>query len=85
MTLDENLKPLSVPVRVGKAVDITVQAGRPKKITRFRTYLTPVLLAAEDRAELATEKYVPLSPILEGFVILKENPEYRNDNQSCNK
>ncbi|KAM3287194.1 26S proteasome non-ATPase regulatory subunit 2 A isoform X1 [Capsicum chacoense] len=80
MTVDENLKPLSVPVRVGQAVDVIGQAGRPKTITGFQTHSTPVLLAAGDRAELATEKYIPLSPILEGFVILKENPEYRDDN-----
>eukprot|EP00262_Sarcandra_glabra_P006417 TRINITY_DN186_c0_g2_i1.p1 TRINITY_DN186_c0_g2~~TRINITY_DN186_c0_g2_i1.p1 ORF type:complete len:701 (+),score=101.90 TRINITY_DN186_c0_g2_i1:31-2103(+) len=79
MTVDENLKPLSVPVRVGQAVDVVGQAGRPKTITGFQTHSTPVLLAAGDRAELATEKYIPLSPILEGFVILKENPEYQED------
>ncbi|GAV74064.1 PC_rep domain-containing protein [Cephalotus follicularis] len=79
MTVDENLKPLTVPVRVGQAVDVVGQAGRPKTITGFQTHSTPVLLAAGDRAELATEKYIPLSPILEGFVILQENPEYRDD------
>ncbi|OIT00135.1 PREDICTED: 26S proteasome non-ATPase regulatory subunit 2 homolog A-like [Nicotiana attenuata] len=79
LTVDENLKPLSVPVRVGQAVDVVGQAGRPKTITGFQTHSTPVLLAAGDRAELATEKYIPLSPILEGFVILKENPDYRDD------
>ncbi|XP_071723522.1 26S proteasome non-ATPase regulatory subunit 2 homolog A isoform X2 [Rutidosis leptorrhynchoides] len=79
LTVDENLKPLSVPVRVGQAVDVVGQAGRPKTITGFQTHSTPVLLSAGDRAELATEKYIPLSPILEGFVILKENPDYRED------
>ncbi|KAK2976945.1 hypothetical protein RJ640_028748 [Escallonia rubra] len=79
LTVDENLKPLSVPVRVGQAVDVVGQAGRPKTITGFQTHSTPVLLAAGDRAELATEKYIPVSPILEGFVILKENPDYRED------
>ncbi|KAJ4850213.1 26S proteasome non-ATPase regulatory subunit 2 A [Turnera subulata] len=79
LTVDENLKPISVPVRVGQAVDVVGQAGRPKTITGFQTHSTPVLLAAGDRAELATEKYIPLSPILEGFVILKENPDYRED------
>ncbi|XP_031255304.1 26S proteasome non-ATPase regulatory subunit 2 homolog A [Pistacia vera] len=79
MTVDEHLKPLSVPVRVGQAVDVVGQAGRPKTITGFQTHSTPVLLAAGDRAELATEKYIPLSPILEGYVILKENPEYREE------
>lgn len=57
LTVDENLKPLSVPVRVGQAVDVVGQAGRPKTITGFQTHSTPVLLAAGDRAELATEKY----------------------------
>ncbi|MFQ6658889.1 hypothetical protein Gotur_027979 [Gossypium turneri] len=38
------------------------------------------LLAAGEKAELATEKYVPLSPILEGYVILIENTEYMEDN-----
>ncbi|KAL0698266.1 hypothetical protein Bca4012_054388 [Brassica carinata] len=58
MTVDENLKPISVPVRVGQAVDVVGQAGRPKTITGFQTYETPVLLAAGERAELATDKYV---------------------------
>ncbi|XP_031092252.1 26S proteasome non-ATPase regulatory subunit 2 homolog A-like [Ipomoea triloba] len=79
MTVDENLKPLSVPVRVGQAVGVVDQPGRPKTITGFRTYSTPVLLSAGDQAELATDKYIPLSPVLEGFVILKENPEYKDD------
>ncbi|KAI8010325.1 hypothetical protein LOK49_LG06G02798 [Camellia lanceoleosa] len=35
LTVDENLKPLSVPVRVGQAVDVVGQAGRPKTITGF--------------------------------------------------
>ncbi|XP_020090307.1 26S proteasome non-ATPase regulatory subunit 2 homolog A-like [Ananas comosus] len=79
LTVDEKLKPLSVPVRVGQAVDVVGQAGRPKTITGFQTHSTPVLLAAGERAELATDKYIPLTPVLEGFVILKENPDYRDD------
>ncbi|KAL3695426.1 hypothetical protein R1sor_009502 [Riccia sorocarpa] len=82
ITLDQDLKPLSVPVRVGQAVDVVGQAGRPKTITGFQTHTTPVLLAAGDRAELATEKYLPLSSVLEGFVILKPNPEYQHDHLS---
>lgn len=76
ITLDENGEMLPVPVRVGKAVDVVAQAGRPKSITGFQTHTTPVLLAAGDRAELGTEKYIPLSSVLEGSVILKRNPEY---------
>jgi 26S proteasome regulatory subunit N1 len=74
VTLDENLKSLQVPVRVGQAVDTIGQAGRPKTITGFQTQTTPVLLGFVDRAELATEDYISLTPILEGFVILKPNP-----------
>ncbi|TKY58754.1 26S proteasome non-ATPase regulatory subunit A [Spatholobus suberectus] len=56
LTVDEKLKPLSVPVRVGHAVDLVGQAGCPKTITGFQTHSIPALLAAGDRAELATEK-----------------------------
>lgn len=76
LTLDEEGAPLPVPVRVGTAVDVVAQAGRPKTITGFQTHTTPVLLGAGERAELGTDKYLPLSPILEGLVILKKNPDY---------
>lgn len=82
MTVDEDLKPLSVSVRVGQAVDVVGQAGRPKTITGFQTHTTPVLLATGDRAELATDKYIPLSSVLEGYVILRKNPEYIEDHLS---
>lgn len=67
---------VSCHVRVGQAVDVVAQAGRPKTITGFQTHTTPVLLAARERAELGTEKYLPVSPVLEGLVVLKKNPEY---------
>lgn len=76
VTFDEELRPLPVPVRVGQAVDIVGQAGKPKTITGFQTHTTPVLLAFGERAELATEEYLPLTPVLEGFVILRKNPDY---------
>eukprot|EP01113_Clastostelium_recurvatum_P033314 TRINITY_DN438_c0_g1_i4.p1 TRINITY_DN438_c0_g1~~TRINITY_DN438_c0_g1_i4.p1 ORF type:complete len:922 (-),score=259.73 TRINITY_DN438_c0_g1_i4:160-2925(-) len=74
LTLDEDLKELKVPVRVGQAVDVVGQAGKPKTITGFQTHTTPVLLGHGDRAELATDDYIPHTNILEGFVILKKNP-----------
>ncbi|CRK88092.1 CLUMA_CG001877, isoform A [Clunio marinus] len=77
VTFDENLSPLTVPVRVGVAVDVVGQAGKPKTITGFQTHTTPVLLAMGERAELATEEYISLTPIMEGFVILKKNPNYK--------
>jgi len=74
MTLDEDGNVVPVNVRVGQAVDITGQAGRPKNITGFQTHTTPVLLGYGDRAELATDDYIAETSILEGFVIVRKNP-----------
>ncbi|KAL2153263.1 hypothetical protein VTH82DRAFT_4418 [Thermothelomyces myriococcoides] len=76
VTLDENLKPLTVNVRVGQAVDVVGQAGRPKTITGWQTQSTPVLLAYGERAELEDEEYISLSNTLEGLVILRKNPDW---------
>merc|ERR1719369_877554 len=76
VTFDEELRALPVSVRVGQAVDVVGQAGKPKTITGFQTHTTPVLLAFGERAELATEEYIPVTTIMEGFVILKKNPDY---------
>lgn len=76
VTLDEDMEPKAVNVRVGAAVDTVAQAGKPRTITGFQTHDTPVLLQHGDRAELATEEFIPVSPILEGTVILRKNPEY---------
>jgi len=72
ITLDEDLQPLTVNVRVGQAVDVVGQAGRPKTITGWQTQSTPVLLSYGDRAELEDEQYIPLSGTLEGIVILRK-------------
>ena len=72
VTLDEDLKPLQVNVRVGQAVDVVGQAGRPKTITGWQTQSTPVLLAYGERAELEDEQYVSLASNLEGLVILRK-------------
>ncbi len=45
-------------------------------MTGFQTHTTPVLLSVGERAELGTNKYLPLSSVLEGIVILKPNPDY---------
>ncbi|KAL6768177.1 RPN1 [Auxenochlorella protothecoides x Auxenochlorella symbiontica] len=76
MTLDEEGKQLSVPVRVGAAVDVVAAAGRPKTVTGFQTHTTPVLLSAGERAELGTTKYLPLTSVLEGVVVLRPNPDW---------
>lgn len=76
MTLDENLQPLPVNVRVGQAVDVVGQAGRPKTITGWQTQSTPVLLAYGERAELESDEYISLTHNLEGIAILKKVCNY---------
>lgn len=82
VTLDENLKPLTVNVRVGQAVDVVGQAGRPKTITGWQTQSTPVLLSYGERAELEDEQYICLSSALEGLVILRKNPDWIDDTKA---
>merc|ERR1712241_601519 len=72
VTFVEKMRPLPVPVRVGQAVDVVGQAGKPKTITGFQTHTTPVLLAQGERAELATEEYLPVSSQLEGIIIVRK-------------
>ena len=76
LTVDEDMQLLPVSVRVGQAVETVGQAGRPKTITGFQTHTTPVLLASGERAELATDEFLPLSSLLEGVVILRKNPDH---------
>ncbi|KAI1002326.1 26S proteasome regulatory subunit [Podosphaera aphanis] len=78
VTLDEDLKPLPVNVRVGQAVDVVGQAGRPKTITGWQTQNTPVLLGFGERAELEDEQYISLTHNLEGLVILRKNPDWED-------
>jgi 26S proteasome regulatory subunit N1 len=73
----EDLSPLPVLVRVGQAIDVVGMAGKPRTITGFQTHTTPVILAYGERAELATEEYIAESSVLEGFVLLRKNPNYR--------
>lgn len=72
ITLDEELKPMSVNVRVGQSVDTVGQVGRPKTITGWQTQQTPVLLSQGERAELEDEQYIALTHALEGIVILRK-------------
>ena len=53
------------------------QAGQPKTITGFQTHNSPVLLSYGERAELATDEYLSESSVLENFVILRPNPDYK--------
>ena len=79
ITLDETGKPIQVNVRVGQAVDIVGQAGKPKDITGWTTHATPVLLNHNERAELETNEYISLTSKIEGVVLLKKNPDYKEE------
>ncbi|GAA5920950.1 hypothetical protein JCM3775_004017 [Rhodotorula graminis] len=77
ITLDDQTGEL-VPtsVRVGQAVDVVGQAGKPRTISGFQTHTTPVRLGHTERAEMATEEYIPYSHVLEGYVMLAKNKGY---------
>lgn len=59
-------------MRVGQAVDVVGQAGRPKTITGWQTQSTPVLLSYGERAELEDEEWICLTNVMEGVCILKK-------------
>ncbi|KAL9529331.1 26S proteasome regulatory subunit rpn-1 [Sphaerulina musiva] len=78
ITLDEELKPIQVNVRVGQAVDVVGQAGRPKTITGWQTQSTPVLLGHGERAELEDEEWLSVANTMEGICIVKKNPDWES-------
>ncbi|PKI82848.1 proteasome regulatory particle base subunit [Malassezia vespertilionis] len=79
ITLDETLEKLPVSVRVGKAVEVVGQAGKPRTISGFQTHTTPVRLASHERGVLATEEYLSYTPIMESLAILRKNPGNETD------
>ena len=79
ITANDDLSWRPVTARVGLAVETVGQAGKPKAITGFQTHTTPVLLGAKDRAELGTEEVLSVCNILEGIVIVKDNPDFEPD------
>ncbi|KAH9852544.1 26S proteasome regulatory complex non-ATPase subcomplex Rpn1 subunit [Lenzites betulinus] len=81
ITLDEELNNIPVSVRVGQAVDVVGQAGKPRTISGFQTHTTPVRLGTTERAELATEEFIPFAHVLEGFVILQKNPGWEKEDK----
>lgn len=48
--VNDKLEPMPLNVRVGQAVDVVGQAGKPKKITGFQTHTSPVLIGNGERA-----------------------------------
>lgn len=81
ITVDEALNAAPVTVRVGQAVDVVGQAGKPRTISGFQTHQTPVRLGTTERAELATEEYISFAHVLEGFVILQKNPGWEKEDK----
>jgi len=79
MTFGEDGKPIETSVRVGQAVNIVGQAGKPKSISGFQTHVTPVRLGNTERAELASEEFIPYAHVLEGLVILSKNPGFESE------
>jgi 26S proteasome regulatory subunit N1 len=79
VTVKEDLSWRPVTVRVGQAVETVGQAGKPKTITGFQTHTTPVLLGVKERAEFGTEEVVCASSVLEGIVIVHDNPDFKPD------
>ncbi|PFH48077.1 hypothetical protein AMATHDRAFT_66236 [Amanita thiersii Skay4041] len=81
ITLDEDRNSIPVTVRVGQALEIVGQAGKPRTISGFQTHQTPVRLGTTERAELATEEYIPFAHVLEGFIILQKNPGWEKEDK----
>ncbi|KAL7414960.1 armadillo-type protein [Mrakia frigida] len=76
ITLDEELNSQQITTRVGLAVDVVGQAGKPRGISGFVTHQTPVRIGTTERAELATEEFFSYSHVLEGLVVLHKNEGY---------
>lgn len=79
MTVDEELNPVAVSVRVGQAVEVVGLAGNPRSITGFQTHDSPVLMNEGDRAEFATEDYESSATVLEGVIVVRKKEETEGD------
>ncbi|KAG7360964.1 proteasome/cyclosome repeat domain containing protein [Nitzschia inconspicua] len=81
ITVREDMSWRPVTVRVGQAVETVGQAGKPKRITGFQTHTTPVLVGVTDRAELGTVEVLSVSSLMEGVVIVTDNPDYQAEEE----
>lgn len=85
-TLNENLDNFPIDVRVGQAIDTVTLVGNPRSITGFQTHKSPVILQYGERAELAEEEWMLASnTVLENFVIVKKNPEFKKEVKKVRK
>lgn len=75
--LDDKLESMKLNVRVGQGLDTVAQVGKPRNITGFQTFNAPVAINIGEKAELATEEYIPVANTeTEYLVIVKKNPDY---------
>ena len=81
VTVDSALEWKPCTVRVGQRVDTVGAPGRPKTITGFQTHTSPVLLSVRERAEMGTEEFLQVPSVLEGIVLVKENPEWEKEKE----
>lgn len=79
ITVDEDLQPLPTKVLVGAAVDTVGTLGKARSITGFQQRTTPLVLGNGERAELYNDEYLALTTVLEGVVILRKNPHFREE------
>lgn len=77
---NEEGESIPVSVRIGQAVDVVGQAGKPRTIAGFQSFSLPARLGTTERAELATEQYISYSHVLEGFVIFRKNEGWEKEN-----
>ena len=81
VTFNEGVSPFPVSVDVGQAVNVVGYAGNLKTITSYQILIKTVFLAHGERSDLATEKYVSPTPVMEGHVILRKYLDYRSDSK----
>jgi len=78
--LDENLKEMDINLRVGQALDVVGQVGKPRQVTGFQTHTAPVIVSQGERAELGTEEFISFPGIVhEDIIIVKKNPNYQEE------
>ncbi len=58
---------------------------KPEEIIPYLEFFLALLLSVAEKIMLCfcvADRYIPLSSVLEGFVILKLNPDYQQDHLS---
>lgn len=77
ITLDSDLKPTPVSVRIGKPLDTAGMPGKPKVISSFYSHQAPVILQQTEAAELNTGEYQLFAHTLTGIVLSRKTPPHQ--------